>query len=28
VLIGETLMRAGDVEDACRRLTGGADIDV
>ncbi len=28
VLIGETLMRAGDVEDACRRLTGGADADV
>jgi indole-3-glycerol phosphate synthase len=27
VLIGETLMRAGDVEDACRRLTGGADLD-
>ena len=28
VLIGETLMRADDVEDACRRLTGGADLDV
>jgi indole-3-glycerol phosphate synthase len=28
VLIGETLMRAGDIEDACRRLTGGADLDV
>jgi hypothetical protein len=28
VLIGETLMRAGDVEDACRRLTGGGDLDV
>ena len=28
VLIGETLMRAGDVEDAARRLTGGADLDV
>jgi indole-3-glycerol phosphate synthase len=25
VLIGETLMRAPDVEDACRRLTGGTD---
>jgi indole-3-glycerol phosphate synthase len=25
VLIGETLMRAADVEDATRRLTGGAD---
>ena len=25
VLIGETLMRADDVEDACRRLTGGGD---
>ena len=28
VLIGETLMRAPDVEAACRRLTGGADLDV
>jgi len=28
VLIGETLMRAGDVEDAARRLTGGGDLDV
>jgi indole-3-glycerol phosphate synthase len=28
VLIGETLMRAGDIEEACRRLTGGADLDV
>ncbi len=28
VLIGETLMRADDVEDACRRLTGGADLEV
>jgi indole-3-glycerol phosphate synthase len=27
VLIGETLMRAGDIEDACRRLTGGGDND-
>ena len=25
VLIGETLMRADDVEEACRRLTGGGD---
>jgi len=25
VLIGETLMRADDIEDACRRLTGGGD---
>jgi indole-3-glycerol phosphate synthase len=28
VLIGETLMRSEDVEEACRRLTGGADLDV
>jgi indole-3-glycerol phosphate synthase len=28
VLIGETLMRADDVEAACRRLTGGAELDV
>ena len=28
VLIGETLMRADDVEDAARRLTGGSDYDV
>jgi indole-3-glycerol phosphate synthase len=28
VLIGETLMRADDVEEACRRLTGGAELDV
>ena len=28
VLIGETLMRADDVEQACRRLTGGGDLDV
>ena len=28
VLIGETLMRADDVEEAARRLTGGADYDV
>jgi indole-3-glycerol phosphate synthase len=28
VLIGETLMRADDVEEACRRLSGGADLDV
>jgi indole-3-glycerol phosphate synthase len=28
VLIGETLMRADDVEDACRRLTGGGDTAV
>jgi indole-3-glycerol phosphate synthase len=28
VLIGETLMRAEDVEQACRRLTGGGDLDV
>ena len=28
VLIGETLMRSQDVEQACRRLTGGADLDV
>jgi indole-3-glycerol phosphate synthase len=28
VLIGETLMRADDVEEACRRLTGGGDLDV
>jgi indole-3-glycerol phosphate synthase len=28
VLIGETLMRSGDVEDMVRRLTGGADLDV
>jgi hypothetical protein len=28
VLIGETLMRAEDVEVACRRLTGGAALDV
>ena len=28
VLIGETLMRAADVEQACRRLTGGAELDV
>jgi indole-3-glycerol phosphate synthase len=28
VLIGETLMRAGDVEDAVRRLSGGGDLDV
>jgi indole-3-glycerol phosphate synthase len=28
VLIGETLMRSGDVEDAVRRLTGGGDLDV
>jgi indole-3-glycerol phosphate synthase len=27
VLIGETLMRADDIEAACRRLTGGSDID-
>jgi len=25
VLIGETLMRADDIEDACHRLTGGGD---
>jgi indole-3-glycerol phosphate synthase len=28
VLIGETLMRADDVEEACRRLTGGGEVDV
>jgi indole-3-glycerol phosphate synthase len=28
VLIGETLMRADDVEEAARRLTGGAEYDV
>jgi indole-3-glycerol phosphate synthase len=28
VLIGETLMRAQDVEEAARRLTGGSDLDV
>jgi indole-3-glycerol phosphate synthase len=28
VLIGETLMRAGDIEDAVRRLSGGGDLDV
>ena len=28
VLIGETLMRAGDVEEAARRLSGGAELDV
>jgi len=28
VLIGETLMRAEDVEEACRRLSGGSDLDV
>jgi indole-3-glycerol phosphate synthase len=28
VLIGETLMRADDVEAACRRLSGGAELDV
>ena len=28
VLIGETLMRAEDVEEACRRLTGGGELDV
>jgi indole-3-glycerol phosphate synthase len=28
VLIGETLMRADDIEAACRRLTGGAELDV
>jgi indole-3-glycerol phosphate synthase len=28
VLIGETLMRADDVEEACRRLSGGGDLDV
>jgi indole-3-glycerol phosphate synthase len=28
VLIGETLMRAEDVEEAARRLTGGSDLDV
>jgi indole-3-glycerol phosphate synthase len=28
VLIGETLMRSDDVEDACRRLSGGSDLDV
>jgi indole-3-glycerol phosphate synthase len=28
VLIGETLMRADDIEDACRRLSGGGDLDV
>jgi indole-3-glycerol phosphate synthase len=28
VLIGETLMRADDVEEACRRLSGGAELDV
>jgi indole-3-glycerol phosphate synthase len=28
VLIGETLMRAEDVEEACRRLSGGAELDV
>ena len=28
VLIGETLMRAPDVEDAARRLTGGGELDV
>ncbi len=28
VLIGETLMRAADIEAACRRLTGGAELDV
>jgi indole-3-glycerol phosphate synthase len=28
VLIGETLMRADDVEEACRRLTGGGEPDV
>ncbi len=28
VLIGETLMRAEDIEEACRRLAGGTDLDV
>ena len=28
VLIGETLMRAADVEEAARRLSGGAELDV
>jgi indole-3-glycerol phosphate synthase len=28
VLVGETLMRAEDVEAACRELTGGADLDL
>jgi len=28
VLIGETLMRADDIEEACRRLSGGAELDV
>jgi indole-3-glycerol phosphate synthase len=28
VLIGETLMRSGDVEDTVRRLTGGGDLEV
>ena len=28
VLIGETLMRADDIEQACRFLTGGSDLDV
>jgi indole-3-glycerol phosphate synthase len=28
VLIGETLMRAPDVEEACRKLTGGGELDV
>jgi indole-3-glycerol phosphate synthase len=28
VLIGETLMRAEDVEEACRQLTGGGELDV
>ena len=28
VLVGETLMRASDVEAACRELTGGGDLDL
>jgi indole-3-glycerol phosphate synthase len=28
VLIGEAMMRADDIEEACRRLTGGGDLDV
>jgi indole-3-glycerol phosphate synthase len=28
VLVGETLMRADDVEEACRELTGGGDLDL
>ncbi len=28
VLIGETLMRSGDIEESVRRLTGGGDLDV